>query len=54
LNGRGILKNNIVCKYEGIFEKKNFTGSGKLIDEDCVYYKGYFKNKKIDRKFIEI
>ena len=32
-----ILIDKLVCK--------NFTGIGKLIDED---YKGYFKNKKID------
>ena len=29
---------------------KNFTGIGKLIDED---YKGYFKNKKIDGRGVK-
>ena len=40
--------NKLGCKYEGTFEKNNFTGIGKLIDEDGNYYEGYFKNKKID------
>ena len=50
LNGRGILMNKLGCKYEGTFEKNNFTGIGKLIDED---YKGYFKNKKIDGRGVK-
>ena len=43
MNGREIiLMDKLVCK--------NFTGIGKLIDED---YKGCFKNKKIDERGVK-
>ena len=53
LNGRGILINKNGCKYDGTFEKNNFTGIGKLIDEEGTYLEGYFKEKKIDGRGIK-
>ena len=53
LNGKGILINELGCKYDGSFEKNKFTGIGKLIDEEGNYYEGYFKDKKLDGKGIK-
>ena len=53
LNGKGILINELGCKYDGSFEKNKFTGIGKLIDEEGNYYEGFFKDKKLDGKGIK-
>jgi hypothetical protein len=53
LNGKGILINELGCKYDGSFEKNKFTGIGKLIDEEGTYLEGYFKDKKIDGRGIK-
>ena len=53
LNGKGILINELGCKYDGSFEKNKFTGIGKYIDEEGNYYEGYFKDKKLEGKGIK-